>query len=30
MLEIWIYLDRSAKADLVINPDTFLLNAVRW
>lgn len=28
MLEIWIYLDRSAKADLVINPDTFLLNAV--
>jgi len=26
-LEIWIYLDRSAKADLVINQDTFLLNA---
>jgi type VI secretion system protein ImpG len=26
-LDIWIYLDRSAKTDLVINKDTFCLNA---
>jgi type VI secretion system protein ImpG len=26
-LDIWIYLDRTAKSDLVINKDTFCLNA---